>query len=226
MNYVVALLAILGFSVALADEEPSRLNVVHFAAEARAQVPNDEVEILLNVQNQGQRPSELAKQLNADMQWALGIAEKSPEVKAQTLNYRTEPRYDRSGTVIGWQVSQSLRLTATEIEQATALATTLQERLLIKSMQFQPSDATREKIEDRLTVQALKRFRERAEMIRAAMGMGAYEVVDIQLGNRTPPPMPVFGARMATAMEPMSAVAAEPGTSDQVVTVNGTIQLH
>ena len=207
-------------------DEPARLNVIAFSAQAAAEVPNDQIEILLNVEKEATRAAELAVLVNTDMRWALDTAKKEKRVDARTQEYRTEPRYDKTRAVVGWRATQTLRLRATDVEAATELATTLQQRLLIKSMAFRPTNATREAVEDQLTVKALKRFRERADMVRRSMNMDAYDIIEIHIGDHRPPPRPVFQGRMAMAMEAGPSVAASAGTSELTVTVNGRIQLR
>ena len=120
LSTVIVLAAMFAFTVNA--EESSRLNVISFSSQAQAEVPNDQIEITLTVEKQARRAADLAAAVNSDMQWALEIARKDENVESQTRDYRTEPRYDNSGTVIGWRATQTLQLRATEVKAATALS--------------------------------------------------------------------------------------------------------
>ena len=125
---------------------------------------------------------------------------------------------------------QYLVLQGEDFGAITALVGALQEKLQVKGMQFQPTRATRERVEKELTQQALKAFAARAQLIAETMGAKGYEVVEVNVGG-----VPQFFQAKARGREMMAMgvvadaappVAVEGGTASLVVNVNGQIQLR
>ena len=204
-------------------------NVVSFQAEQRAEVPNDEVQISLAVEHEDRRASMVAQRINEDMGWALKIVRASDQVKAETGQYGTYPRH-KGNAIVGWRGSQQLMLKSTDIEAATELATRLQERLQVKSMQFVPSRDTRDKIEEALTIAVLGKFTRKAERISEALKADGYDLVDVNVGGNFAQPRPVYRQdrmMMGVAMEASApAMATDAGTSTITVMASGRIQLR
>ena len=204
-------------------------NVVSFQAQQSAEVPNDEVQISLAVEHEDRRANAVAQRINADMDWALKIARSSKQVKAETGQYGTYPRH-KGNAIVGWRGTQQLMLKSKDIEAATELATQLQERLQVKSMQFVASKETRDKVEESLTIAVLNKFTTKAQRITKALNAEGYDLVDVNVNGNFAQPRPVYRQdrmMMGVAMEASApAMAAEAGTSTITVMANGRIQLR
>lgn len=226
---LAALLMALSFALPVAADEPRGLdyNLVRLDADASAEVPNDQMRVLLAVEHDARDAASLPGLVNADMRWALDLARKHPKVRAQTGEYTTQPEY-ASTRIVGWRAMQELMLEGEDFGAVGALVSELQQKLQVRSMQFLPTRATRERVEADLTRQALAAFAARATLIAEAMGAKGYEVVDVDVGG-APSPMPRMRGMEMMAMASDAAappVAIEGGTATITVTVNGRIQLR
>lgn len=210
-----------------AEERGLDYNLVRLDAEAVAEVPNDQMQVLMVVEHQGRDAAALPALVNGDMRWALDTAKKHTAVKAQTGAYMTQPEY-ASTRIVGWRAMQELLLETEDFGAMTALVSALQEKLQVRNMEFQPTRATRERVEEELTRQALAAFATRAQLIAEAMGAKGYEVVEVQVGRA--PGLYKTRARgmemMAMAADAAPPVAVEAGTATLTVNVNGQIQLR
>jgi predicted secreted protein len=203
-------------------------NLVQLSADAQAEVPNDQMEVLVSVEHESRDAAALPALVNADMRWALDLARKRSAVKSETREYTTQPQY-ASGRIVGWRAQQQLHLESNDFGELTALVTALQEKLQVKSMRFLPRRETRVEVENELTRKALQAFAAKAMLVAETMGAARYEVVEIAV-NGQPQPYPVRARgmevmAMAAADAPVP-VAVEAGSETLTVSVSGRIQLR
>lgn len=222
----VALLLTMCIHNASADTQPPRYNQVSFSVSAETEVANDELVVTLRAIEQGKDFQQLANSVNETMAWALKQAERADSVKAQTLNYQTQPQYAKNKQ-IGWQVSQTLSLRSTDTDTLSELLGKLQSRLQMQSASFQVTEKTRHSVEDELHTEALQRFQRKAELITRSLGRASYRLVQINLnGNNPGQPRPMMSmARGMMAAEAVSAPAFEGGTQKLAVNATGTIEI-
>ena len=222
----VLLLALACNPYVLAADPDPRYNLVRLSAERVEKVSNDTMHVQLNSYGENRDAALLAKQINADMAWALDQVKLYKAVKAKTGSYQTWPVQRDKILIKGWRGQQTLELESTDIESLSQLAGELQEKLKINSMRFTVSDEQREAAENRLIDQALDAFKERARIIRVNLKTSGYSLVEMNVGTSTSqPPIIRHQARMMSADMAESSVAVEGGESDIRVTVSGTIEL-
>jgi predicted secreted protein len=222
---LLALLFLLWQSTALAGTEEQRYNLIHLQADRAEKVSNDTMHVTLNTYGEDRDAASLAARINADMAWALQQTGMYKSIRAKTGSYQTWPVERDKILTKGWRGQQTLELESTDIELLSKLAGTLQEKLKINSMRFSVSDEQREAAENRLVVEALDAFKERARIVRVNLNASGYRIVDLNIGTSTQHPPIRYQSRMAVADMAESSVAVEGGESDIRVTVNGRIEL-
>ena len=226
MNRLVVFLSALVLGpLALAGDVTQHYNHIQLQAAQSEKVSNDTMHVTLNTYGEHRDAAQLAKQINADMDWALKKIGMYKAVKVKTGSYQTWPVQRDKILTKGWRGQQNLELESTDTETLSQLAGELQKKLKINSMRFTVSDEKREAAENRLIDQALDAFKERARIIRVNLKASGYRVVDINVGTTAQHPPVRYQARMAMADMAESSVAAEGGESDIRVTVSGTIEL-
>ncbi len=221
---LVALFFLPGLDLAFAHEPETLFNRVFLEAQAEREVKNDEIVVLLVSRYQGKSPQEIAGRVNADMEWALKEAKKFPDVNAATEGYNTSPLYEK-GVIQGWEASQELRLRSTVATKATELVGVLQNKLQVRSMQFQPTRAQRDAVADELVAEAMEAFRRRAELVGKQMDGKNYRIVELHVSTQGSGG-PVMYAERTMMMAKESAPAVEVGTSTVQVTVSGNVQYY
>lgn len=206
---------------ATAAEEP-RYQQVHFQVERNQQVGNDQMQVWLSAQAEGNDPAGLARTINETMEWALARGAGREGMRLKTGNYRTQALRDKD-RLRGWQVSQDLHIEGTDSPAISTLVGELQERLQVRSMGFSVSNEARREAEEQLMEAALRAFQERAAHIRRIMGAKDHRLVSasIQTGGHFPGPV----LRAQTASMEMAAPAVQAGESEVRVTVAGSIEL-
>jgi predicted secreted protein len=227
MERIVITCALLMVALAshAADTAPNR-NLVSLAASAKEDVASDLLVVRLFVERDAREQAKAADQVNQAMAAALRTAKQAKGVKAQTLDYRSDPIYNEQQKISSWRVHQGLRLESADHDGLTALLGSLQSSLAIESVGYEVSDSLRETVEERLTDDAIKRFSARAQKIAESFGRKSYTLVNINLEQRgnMPPPIAYAGRAMAMKAE-VASPAIEAGTQSIEVGVNGTIEL-
>ena len=220
----LALLFVLTWQ-AWADDAPLTYDRIDFSVVATRQVENDTLVAILYVQREGEDAGKLVDAVNRSIQWGLAQARKASELKIQTLDYHTNPVY-RNQKLQGWRVSQSIRLESRDASQLSHIIGILQERLAVRSVQYDISPARRAQVETELIGEAISKFTKRAELITAELDRKGYRLVKMNVNTSSSPPPRRAPQLMAMRAEP--AVAApefEAGTQSLQVYVAGTVEL-
>ena len=101
-------------------------------------------------QAEGRDAATPADQVNRSMDWAMSMLKSNPDVKAQTLGYRSGAIY-KDNKIRGWRVNQSLRLEGRDGRLLGDLISELQTQLKVQSIDYQVSDERRREHLDELT---------------------------------------------------------------------------
>ena len=219
------LLLAFGTGSIAADNTPNR-NLVSLAAAAKEDVASDLLIVQLFVEHDGRDQAKAANQVNVDMAGALASAKPTKGIKAQTLDYRSDPIYNEQQKISAWRVHQGLRLESADHDALSALLGKLQTQLAIESVGYGVSDNLRATVEERLTDAAIKRFAVRAQQVATSFGRKTYTLVSVTIEQRgnPPPPMAYAGRAMAMKAE-VASPTLEAGTQSLEVAVSGTIEL-
>lgn len=212
-------------ATAAADSHQPVKNLVSLSVSVNEDVPNDLLVVRMYVQHEARQQAQASKRVNEDMAWALAKAKAVTAVKAQTLDYRTNPVYN-DRRLESWRTRQALSLESADTDALTELMGVLQERLSIESVGYQVSDAVREAAHARLIDAAVEQFSARAAQIAAAFGRQGYTLVnvDIHTQGHAPPPIAYRGRAMAMSAED-AAPSIEAGDQSVSVTASGTVEL-
>ena len=123
------LVALLGSSTAAVAETAPTYNRINFSVAAETDVQNDRLVATLFTEAKGKDTKVFAKKVNEAITWGLAEAKKNPKIEARTLNYSTNPFYNK-GRVSGWQVRQSIQLKSSDSNALSAMLGELQQRKL------------------------------------------------------------------------------------------------
>ncbi len=213
------------FSPASAGEKEPLYNRINLSVSATDEIENDTLVAQLYVQKEGRTASQLAKETNRDIEWAIQRAKLVPGISVQTLDYHTSPTYHKQSQT-GWRVRQSLRLTSQDTVAMSQLIGELQQRLLVDSIHYKISQKKRDEAESRLITQAITAFKARATLISKAWEHTTYRLVQMGV-NTSGSTMPrIYQQRTMMESDTLGAAALEAGKQTVQVTANGTIELQ
>jgi len=223
-KHALKVFILLFFSSAVLAEPADNYNRISFNSSAETEIPNDLLVVTMSARSAGDNLQKLSDDVNKTMKWALQQAKKQPEVKFQTLNYSTSPRYSK-GKQTGWQVTQSLKLSSTDTASIVKLMGKLQQQLQTGSVSYQVTPEAREQTEQELTKTALNKFSQQADQIRKTLQRSSYKIVAINIGGNHQQPRPLMAMSRMLEADAMAAPAIEAGSQTVKVTISGTIEL-
>ena len=205
---------------------PAQATTVELSAMASEAAPNDLATAVLYAERNGPNPAAVAREVNRDIAAALELARAQGAVKVQSGNVSTWPVYgkDGQGRITAWRMRSELRLESTDTAAMSELVGKLQQSLALAHLTMEPAPETRRKAVADVTVDALRAFETRAQLIADTLGR-RYRIAHLAVGDHglQPPPMP----RMRAAVMAAEAAPAplEGGESRVSVHVSGRIEL-
>jgi predicted secreted protein len=221
---VLLLTCCLWVAPALAGDTLLTYDRVNLSAMASGEVENDTLVAVLYAQQEGKVAARAADEVNRAVSWAVAKAKGEAGIKAQTLDYRTNPVY-RQQLLTGWQVRQSLRLESRDSAGLSQLVGDLQERLAVANISYAVSPERRQEAEAGLISEAIARFKERARQIASELERPGYRLVQMEVNTAgegvVPPQMRAMTMEMAAAPPTLEA-----GSQRLQATVTGTIELQ
>lgn len=222
---LVVIALILAFSPTVVSAEDLNYNLYHLQASASREIANDLMVATLITNHQAATAESASNEVNQDMEWALEQLEGESEIVASTERYNSWPQY-RSEKIVGWNVSQTLRIESVDFEVLTDLIGELQTRMQVQSMSFTVKTETREAAENELIAEALDAYRARAMIVSKSMNAESYDVVTSNINTQNYN-SPYYARAESASMSSVAraAPAVESGESKVTVTVNGQIQL-
>ncbi len=166
-------------------------NTVEFRLNATRSLINEQAVAYMAVFGEAETAEQAALKINTDMQWALKLLGEEAALEYQTTDYQTSPRYaPRSeGKVIGWKAEQGLEIRAHDMQQLMQAIGTLQDRLIVRHLSFEPLPEHKAQAEVELRRELLARFQTQAIDITRELGRKRYRLVQLRLReNQRPEP--------------------------------------
>lgn len=222
---IITSLILLTTPLVFAEAEPT-FNRVSLDTSVAEEIRADTIIATLGIKLQGKDSSKLINEVNTHVGKALKVLTQFKSIKAETLDYQTQPIYQNGRQTGLYDVSQSIRIESMDFESFSKSVQKLQSILDLQSVSYQLSAAARTASTDRLTNDAIKRFTDRASKVTANFGFNDYRLVNINIGGS---PRYSFrrqksrgSAELAMAVAPPVFQAGEQSVS---VSVNGTIEM-
>ncbi|OXI46000.1 SIMPL domain-containing protein [Burkholderia aenigmatica] len=208
---------------------PEPAGVLSLSSQASTDVPQDIIHITLFYEQQAKDPGSLTAQLNQRADAALSQAKGVSGVTAHTGTFSVYPSTDRDGKISAWRGRTEVALESRDFAAASKLAGQLSNLMQVANVEFSLSPEAQRAAEQKLTTEAIKSFRARADEAAKAFGYSSYTIRDVNVGGgRNVQPYPRMMAMAAAPMDSakMSApIAVEGGKATVSVTVNGSVQM-
>ena len=226
---VLSLCLALAAPLAQADP-PVVADQLSLSAQASAEVVNDVLMISFSTQREAAEAAVVQAQLTQALEAALAEARKAArpgQVDIRTGNFSVQPRYGPKGEAVKWQGTVELRAEGRDFDALTKLVGRIQS-LSVSQLGYRLSHEAREKVEGELSAQAIARFRSQAEAHAKSFGFGSVSLraVEINTNASSGPPLPRFRAAAGAEMAMAAALPVAAGTSEVMVVVSGSVQMH
>jgi predicted secreted protein len=209
---------------------PPPQNVLQLQASGTVEVQQDLLTLTLTTARDGTDANAVQSQLKTAVEAALAEARKSAQpgqMDVRTGNFALYPRHSRDGRISGWTGSAEVVLEGRDFPRITQTAGRIQ-TMTLGGMGFGLSREQRARVEGEAQAIAIERFKAKAAELAKGFGFGGYTLREVAVNANEPGFVPrmrmaAAEARAATADAP---VPAEPGRSQVVVTVSGSVQLR
>jgi len=232
MKYLILpfILALISALPATAAEKRSSVTIISLSSEASENITHDEVVIDVLIETRGQNTKKMRDQVNRINLQISQRLEREPSVTLITTNRRTDPVYEkglRSQKRIAWVVSQSIRITSTNLDALpTWLDTIEQTDAKLQGLHFKISDKLRLNIENTLRLQAIKNFRLKAASVAQALSAKSFKILQLQ----TDETRPLYTQQRQHRVNMLAESSHMPpslhaGKSRITISVNGEIQI-
>ena len=201
---VLGVLALWPLADALADagaQAPS--TQLYLQESASREVGQNVLMATVQAHAEAASPADAQAVVNRDMAAAVERVQTVVEVRAATGSYSVYQRRDRDNKPVGWIAEQGLRLTSENPAALLQLVGALQESgLNLNGLGWQVDEATRRKVQDELTVEAIATLRQRAAAIAASVGMAVGNIDSLRVGGAMEGPRPMMMRAEAMAGAP------------------------
>ncbi|MCC7485814.1 MAG: SIMPL domain-containing protein [Burkholderiales bacterium] len=222
-HMLLAVLFVPGAIAFAAEPAQPRYNTVTLQSQAQREVANDLLTATLYVEVNDATAAGVANAVNTRVNEALRAAREVKGARVRSGTNRTFPVYSKGNQLQGWRGRGEIVLEARDFEAAAGLLGALQSGLQLSGIRFSLAPGTRRAAENELVAEAIAAFKERAEIVRAALGGRGYRLQHLAIGGGGAP-APRFGVARAAAAE-VAAPELEAGFTTITVTANGTIEL-
>lgn len=175
---------------------------------ASREVEQNVLVAVLEAHGEAQSAGEAQAAVNQAMVAAVEQARAVAGVRPASGGYRVYQQRDRDGDPVAWIAEQDLLLTSEDSAALLQLVGSLQEKgLNLNGLNWHIDDATRRKVQDELTIEAIGTLRRRAQAIAASVGMQVGNIDTLRVGAVMEGPRPMMAMRAEMAdMPPPTAL--------------------
>lgn len=162
-----------------ADERSTFL----FSTQVSRVVEKDLMRTTLYIRKTGKDLAALKKQITLALNKTIDQAKKHNKVEIELSNIRNYVNYNKHGKVDGWVVESYLYLTSKDFEAMGAILDNLPEDVAIQNSYFSISEEKLASLEDEMTLEIIKQFQHKAELIQKSLNAKRYILSDVQLAS-------------------------------------------
>ncbi|OSI11828.1 SIMPL domain-containing protein [Neisseria canis] len=228
MRKTIALL-LLSLVAAPTLAEPLNYNVVSFSESASTTADNDLMRVIFSIEEEGSNRQAVSNRITNRLNALNARISANKAFKGAVINRSTQPNYNEKGKITGWYDSAQVSVESKDFQALNKLIAASQNDAAVQNLSFTVSREKRSEITNELSKQALKNFKQRAEVISQTLGFRGYKIVNIQINSN-------FHTRQASVtmkshiMDAAAEAAPEmtadnPGTEEITQTVSGSIQM-
>ncbi|WP_373740097.1 SIMPL domain-containing protein [Neisseria sp.] len=239
MNRKTLAAALLCTVLPFAHAERLNYNVIEFAETAGVEIKRDTMTVQMRIFAEGKKREDVSREFVRKYDSVSKRAQQAG-FKTELLYRNASPRYEyKNGKDIknGWEESATLQIESRDFEALNRLIADSTRDASLENMSFSISQQQRQAAVDEVSKTALRRFRQRADVLAAELGKKGYKIVRLNFGhighNTTQPAAARMRSAAAAAEVASLAKAADvptpettqPGTEEVSITVQGSIQL-
>jgi len=210
-------------------DQSTTQSMIQLNGVATREVANDVLSLSFTQTIVGKDATEVQEKLREDVKAALEVVKpfiKSGEVDVETDQFAVEPNYKNS-KMIGYQGAAGITLRGTDTTTISKLASSIK-TMVVSSSRNTMSRKARESVEAKLTQEAIKDFRKKADDAAKGFGAAGWKVGSISIATRADRGQmgKVFAMSAAVGGAESTPMQVQGGKSEINVHVSGSIILE
>lgn len=180
------ILPFVGASLATSAEVLTDVNqatMFQFSAEASRTVEKDLMDVSLYSRKSGKSLVNLKNDVSVNLNKVLAAVKQYPEIEVKADGISNRVNYNEKGKVDGWIAEGYINLKSKNFLSIEKVLEGLSNQVAINDIRFSVSPETMKVLEDELTLEVIKRFKYKAEVVQKSLNAKGYQLVDVQLNT-------------------------------------------
>lgn len=180
------ILPLVGASLTTSAEVLTDVNqatMFQFSAEASRTVEKDLMDVSLYSRKSGKSLVNLKNDVSVNLNKVLAAVKQYPEIEVKADGISNRVNYNEKGKVDGWIAEGYINLKSKNFLSIEKVLEGLSNQVAINDIRFSVSLETMKVLEDELTLEVIKRFKYKAEVVQKSLNAKGYQLVDVQLNT-------------------------------------------
>ena len=180
------ILPLVGASLTTSAEVLTDVNqatMFQFSAEASRTVEKDLMDVSLYSRKSGKSLVNLKNDVSVNLNKVLAAVKQYPEIEVKADGISNRVNYNEKGKVDGWIAEGYINLKSKNFLSIEKVLEGLSNQVAINDIRFSVSPETMKVLEDELTLEVIKRFKYKAEVVQKSLNAKGYQLVDVQLNK-------------------------------------------
>lgn len=204
------ILPMMGAGLTVSAQEPTSSNqtIFQFSTEVSRVVEKDLMDVSLYSRKTGKSLVALKNEVSSNLNKVLEAAKQYPDIEVQADGISNRVNYNEKGKVDGWIAEGYINLKSKNFVAMEKVLDTLGNQVAINNISFSVSPESLKALEDSLTLDVIKQFQHKAEVVQKGLNAKSYQLIDVQL-NTLNGMEQHYGVRPMMAMAKMAGPAAD-----------------
>ena len=155
----------------------------HFSTQVSRTVEKDLMQADIYSRKSGKNLGELKKTVSANLNKVLEIAKQYPSIEISADGVTNQADYDNKGKVIGWETEGHILLKSKDFDAMAKVLENLNNDIAINYINFSVSPEKMASLEDEMTLDIIKQFQHKANIIQQGLNAKHYVLSDIRLNT-------------------------------------------
>lgn len=182
----------------------------HFSTQVSRTVEKDLMKAEVYSRKSGKSLAELKTQVSTNLNKFLEIAKQHADIDIAANGISNYADYNKDGKVTGWVAEGQITLTSKNFDAMAKVLENLGDHVAISYIDFSVSPEKMASLEDEMTLEIIKQFQHKADVIQQGLNAKKYVLSDVRL-NTPSDIAPASGPRMyaVSTMKASSMSSAE-----------------
>lgn len=163
--------------------DAGKASVFRFSTTVHRTVEKDLMHATVYSRKTGKTLPELKKTVSTNLNQVIEKAKQFPEIEVEAEGIRNYVNYNNKGQIDGWTTEGQVYLQSKDFDAVAKILEELDGELAIGSVSFSVSPEKNAALEDEMTLEIIKQFQHKAEVIKKGLNARNYILADVQLNT-------------------------------------------